>query len=96
MKFTAQQIKFDLQKTNPALLDEFRVNAKDRTYQFWERNSLSVELRSAAVFNQKLDYIHWNPVKAGLCNTPESYYYSSAAFYATGFDAFSMLTHSND
>jgi putative transposase len=96
MKFTAQQIKFDLQKSNPDLLDQFRVNAKDRTYQFWERNSLSVELRSTAVFNQKLEYIHWNPVKAGLCNTPEAYYYSSAAFYATGIDTFSMLTHCND
>lgn len=33
LKFTAQQIKFDLQKNNQLLLEEFRVNAKDRTYQ---------------------------------------------------------------
>ena len=32
MKYTAQQIKFDLQKTNPQLLEEFRVNEKDRGY----------------------------------------------------------------
>ena len=32
MKYTAQQIKFDLQKQNPQLLEEFRVNAKDREY----------------------------------------------------------------
>jgi putative transposase len=93
LKFTAQQIKFDLQKTNSIFLEQFRVDAKDRIYQFWERNSLSIELRSPAVFSQKIEYIHYNPVKAGLCNLPEEYYYSSAKFYATGIDDFKILTH---
>ena len=35
--------------------------SKDRNYNFWKRNSLSIELRTQKVFNQKLDYIHWNP-----------------------------------
>jgi putative transposase len=65
-------------------------------YQFWERNSLSVELRSSKVFNQKLEYIHHNPVKAGLCINPEDYYYSSAKFYTTGVDDFGMLTNADD
>lgn len=34
-----------------------------------------VELRTPTVFNQKLDYIHNNPVKAGLCINPEDYHY---------------------
>jgi putative transposase len=93
LKFTAQQIKFDLQKTNSIFLEPFRVDAKDIIYQFWERNSLSIELRSPAVFSQKIEYIHYNPVKAGLCNLPEEYYYSSAKFYATGIDDFKILTH---
>lgn len=93
MKYTAQQIKFDLVNNHPAVLDKFRVNAKDRTYQFWERNSLGIELYSHEVFMQKLGYIHWNPVKAGLCSLPEEYYYSSAKFYWTGVDDFKMLTH---
>ena len=93
LKYTAQQIKFDLQKTNPLLLEEFRVNTKDRIYQFWKRNSLSIELHSDKVFNQKLEYIHWNPVKAGLCSLPEEYHYSSAKCYATGIDNFGILTH---
>ena len=33
------------------------------------------------VLEQKLDYIHNNPVKAGLCQLPEEYQYSSAAYY---------------
>ena len=95
LKYTAQQIKFDLQKTNPDFLEQFKVDAKDRIYQFWERNSLSIELWSPTVFTQKLEYIHYNPVKAGLCNLPEEYYYSSAKFYSTGIDDFGMLTHCN-
>jgi len=93
MKYTAQQIKFDLIPNHPLVLDKFRVNAKDRTYQFWERNSLGMELYSNDEFMQKLEYIHWNPVKAGLCILPEAYYYSSARFYHTGIDNFNMLAH---
>ena len=37
-------------------------------------------------FFQKLNYIHNNPVVAGLVSVPEDYYYSSARYYA-GLDA---------
>ena len=81
LKYTAQQIKFDLQKNNSQFLEEFRVNAKDRMFQFWERNSLSIDLYSEEVYLQKENYIHNNPVEAGLCKFPEEYYYSSARYY---------------
>jgi putative transposase len=95
MKFTAQQIKFDLQLNYPDILADYKVDTKDRMYQFWERNSLAIDLYTPAVFQQKIDYIHYNPVKAGLCNLPEEYPYSSAGFYETDVDKFSMLTHYN-
>ena len=41
MKFTAQQMKFDLQKTNTEYLSHFKSGAVDRQYQFWERNPRS-------------------------------------------------------
>jgi putative transposase len=93
MKFTAQQIKFALIKDNNPLLEKCRVNKKDRTFQIWKRNPLSVELSSQKVFLQKLEYIHYNPVEAGLTSYPEVYHYSSASFYETGVDHFKMLTH---
>jgi len=93
LKFTAQRIKADLLRSHPQVLAQFKVNAKDREYQFWERNPLSVELRTDAVYEQKLDYIHWNPVRAGLCELPEDYRYSSAKFYETGIDDFGFITH---
>jgi putative transposase len=93
MKFTARQIKLDLVKQHPLVLEKFKVDAKDREYQFWERDSFSFDLYTHDVFMQKLEYIHWNPVKAGLCSLPEEYYYSSAKFYHTSIDDFGMLTH---
>jgi putative transposase len=95
MTRTGQQIKLDLEKNHPAVLSRFKVKAKDRQYQFWERNSLGIELYTHEVFIQKLDYIHYNPVRAGLCQLPEEYHYSSAKFYYTGVDEFGILSHYN-
>ncbi len=96
LKFTARQLQIDLTKNNPKLLENFRVDKTDRKYQFWQRNALSIELRSKHVFDQKLNYIHRNPVKAGLCSFAEEYYFSSGRFYKTGIDSFGFLTHTAD
>jgi REP element-mobilizing transposase RayT len=95
LKFTAQQIKFKLLDTQDDRLSSFLVNAKDRKYQFWERNSLSIDLWSPTVFTQKLDYIHNNPLqpKWNLVQHPKDYKYSSARFYETGQDELGLLTH---
>ena len=78
------------------MLSQFLVNAKDRKYQFWERNPLSVDLLSEKVIVEKLKYIHENPVRAGFCSYPEEYKYSSAALYKTGIDNWKFLTHLRD
>ncbi|MES2646796.1 MAG: transposase [Bacteroidota bacterium] len=96
LKFTAQKIKKDLVKNHPAVLALFKVNTSDREYQFWERNALSIELRTEKFFLQKFWYIHANPVKARLCTKPEQYKYSSALFYETGIDNWGFLTHFKD
>jgi putative transposase len=92
MKHTAKQLKRCLANKDAAL-EEYKVDKYDRDYQFWKHASLSIELRTHAVFMQKLEYIHYNPVKAGLCLSPEDYYYSSATFYHSGIDYFGMLAH---
>ncbi len=95
LKYTAQQLKFELAKVNPEQLEKYKVDAKDRVYQIWKRNSLSIDLWSLPVFEQKLNYIHKNPVhdKWKLVSYPEDYKYSSAKFYETGVDDFGILTH---
>lgn len=96
LKFTAQELKRDLQKNHPQVLSHFSVNAKDRDYQFWERNPLSIEIWSEKVLKQKLKYLHENPVRSGLCKFAEEYKYSSALFYKTGIDNWGFLTHYRD
>ena len=96
LKYTAQKIKHDLRQHHPTVLEQFRVNAADREFQLWERNPLSIELRTDEVYQQKLNYIHWNPVKAGICRLPEEYKYSSALFYETGIDNWGFLSHHRD
>lgn len=93
MKHTGLQLKRSLEKNDQEFLTSFLVNKEDRTHQIWKRRPLSIELRTQAVFDQKLEYIHYNPVKAGLCINPEDYYYSSAGFYYNGTDTFGILTH---
>ncbi len=93
LKFTAQEIKADLRKKYTDVLAHFKVSSGDREYQFWERNALSVPVWTEAVLLQKLDYIHQNPVKAGLCLNATDYYYSSARYYDIGIDDFGFLSH---
>jgi putative transposase len=95
LKYTAQQIKFDLLANNPGKLREFEVNAKDRQYQFWERNALSIDLYSEKVLLQKLDYIHRNPIQKGwkLSDDELGYKYSSCRFYNGQGDDFGFLSH---
>lgn len=82
-----------MEKNHPKVLEKFYVGKKDRIYQFWKRNPLSVDLWTKEVFIQKMEYIHYNPVAASLCAYPEDYKYSSAKFYETGEDRFSIITH---
>lgn len=52
--------------------------------QFWQQHNQPIELWSNAVIDQKIDYIHQNPVLAGFVTHPEHWKYSSAANYADG------------
>ena len=93
LKYTAQQIKFHLQNNEPELLERCKVQAKDRQYQIWKRNSLSIDIYSEVIMLQKFNYTHVNAVKAGLASFPEQYFYSSASFYILQDNRFEFLSH---
>ena len=57
-------------------------NSNNTYYQFWHQDNHPIELYSNDVINQKLDYLHNNPVVAGFVEYPEYYLYSSARDYA--------------
>jgi putative transposase len=54
------------------------------SYQFWQHHNKPIELWSAAVIEQKADYLHNNPVEAGFVTEPWHWKYSSATDYADG------------
>ncbi len=52
--------------------------------QFWQHHNKPIELWSTKVIEQKVDYIHLNPVVAGFVVSPEEWKYSSAIDFAGG------------
>ncbi len=68
------------------LLHMFRYYARfkkqNRHYQFWQKTSHPIELINSEMIDQKVDYIHDNPVVAGYVTEPESWMYSSACLFS--------------
>ena len=60
------------------LLEAGQENAKNTNYQVWRKDNHPIELYSQEVINQKVDYIHNNPVVEGIVEREEDYIYSSA------------------
>ncbi len=98
LKYTAQFIKFDLEKNDLKMLEFFKSNRKDRKYQFWQDNSFNKMMYNFDIAYQKMNYIHNNPIskKWNLDENAESYEFSSASFYANEDKKWTFLTHINE
>ena len=90
-KFTARQIMdsmvFAGESRAEWLKYRFEFHAKfdhQRETQIWQASNEPKEIYSPAFLNQKLTYLHDNPVRAGIVDYPEHYKYSSAIDYAGG------------
>ncbi len=59
-------------------------NSNNVHYQFWRQNNQPKDMVSNSFKQEKLDYIHNNPVEAGLVFEPYHYRYSSAIDYSGG------------
>lgn len=82
-RHTAREIIKKLKKDNKGwLLDCFlkykKSYKKDSTYQVWQEGFHPQIISSNKMLIQKVNYIHFNPVKRGLVNEPEYWKYSSA------------------
>lgn len=83
-KFTSKQVvkaitENDRESRKEWLLQQFKTADGIR---FWRRDNRPIELWSNAVIDQKLNYLHQNPVVEGLVFRAEDYVYSSATDYA--------------
>ena len=96
LKFTARAI-LNLLRAEKGVqgLEELYVGLRDRKYQVWKRNSLSIDLIHDWFFKQKFEYLHENPRQPHwqLTTRPEEYRCSSARFYEIGVDEFDFLCH---
>ena len=64
-------------------LEKLRQETKKREYKYslWEHHSNAFLLTSEATFMQKVNYIHQNPVSAGLVERSEDYLFSSVRIW---------------
>ena len=88
-KFTATTILNKIETEPESRADwmlkrfEFACNSHSRNekYQFWQYGNHPEEIFSEKFFWSKLDYIHLNPVRAGIVVKASHYVYSSASNY---------------
>jgi len=89
-KFTSKQIIKTISESKQESRREWMLqifsehgekNSRNKNYQFWRQDNQPQELYSSSFVFQKLNYIHNNPVKAGIVEKPEHYLYSSAKDY---------------
>jgi hypothetical protein len=60
-----------------------RLQRRDLSkYQFWQHHNKPIELWSNAVLDQKMGYVHNNPLVSGFVSNPEDWKQSSAGDYA--------------
>jgi putative transposase len=99
-KFTSHQFLDNLRLNSRShlLFDYLEFNSNERKHRFWQRDPLAVKLYTRKVMEQKLGYIHLNPLqeKWALAVRPGDYRWSSARFYETGEDEFKIITHYGD
>lgn len=89
-KFTASRILEAVQEEGESrrrwLLRQMehaaRKHKRNSIHQLWTHENHAVQLKSLQLAEQRLHYIHQNPVRAGIVANAEHYVYSSAALYA--------------
>lgn len=94
-KWTSSQFLKDLRKNNLIFLPSFIEKTSERDHRFWQRDPLAIRMYDRKIIEQKIKYIHLNPLQDrwNLVKCPEDYFWSSANFYSNGKDEFNFLTH---
>jgi REP element-mobilizing transposase RayT len=88
-KFTAAKIiakiKSEPESRREWILERFKLatesHSRNKNYQFWQYGNHPEEIYSNKFMWSKLDYIHLNPVRAGIVEKASQYIYSSASNY---------------
>ncbi len=97
-KWTASNFLKDLRANHPNVLPYFVEESEQRNHRFWKSDPKAILMDSRKKFEQKLDYLHNNPLheRWNLAKTPEEYRWSSANFYMNSKDEFDLVEHYMD
>ena len=95
LKYTAHIFLKKLRCNRLGELQSYAVNASNKKYEFWQRDSLAIKLFSRKVAEQKLKYLHNNPLaeRWRLVRNPSKYFHSSALYYETHVKNFPFLKY---
>ena len=85
-RHTAREIiKLAQDEKKTWLLNQFKFyrhkHKMDSDYQVWQEGFHPKQITSEEMVRQKIEYIHYNPVRIGLVNKKEEWIYSSAGNY---------------
>lgn len=88
-KFTSKKILFQIQNEPESrrewmlkiFEDEAEQSKKHKTYKFWQVGNHAIEVFTEKFIWDKINYIHENPVRAGLVKQQWDWIYSSASNY---------------
>ena len=92
-RHTSRKIRLELEDNNYESRKEWmlwmfgragRKNSNNLDYQFWIQDNHPIQLSSGNMIEQRLNYIHNNPVEAGFVVQPEHWKWSSAYDYQGG------------
>ena len=80
LKYTAHEFKKRWKSKNPQALNTYAVSASNKSFEFWQSDSLAIRLYPKEVAMQKLRYIHNHPMAehGNVVKNPCDYQYSSA------------------
>ena len=53
-------------------------------FQLWQQHNHPVEISTIEIMDQRLEYIHNNPLEAGIVDDPCAWIWSSCAAYKRG------------
>jgi REP element-mobilizing transposase RayT len=82
-KFTGKQLSNHYSRMLPSYYAEVlkRNAGDDRQRRFWQPTQHPVGIVTEKFWQQKVNYMHWNPVRKGLVRNPEDWRFSSASFW---------------
>ena len=61
-----------------------KKNKRNQDFQLWQQHNHPIELSTKEMIDQRLDYIHNNPVTGGFVDDPTAWQWSSCADYEKG------------